>query len=70
MEDRQTARNHARLHSCPKTLVCLHPFVERILTVVQTLRLQKRSLLNFLVESVSDHRQEIPAPELIVPAQN
>jgi transposase len=42
-------------------------FVERILTVVQTLRLQKRSVLDFLEESVMAHRLGIPTPALLVP---
>ena len=42
-------------------------FVERILTVVQTLRLQKRSVLNFLEESVIAHRSGTPAPALVMP---
>ena len=42
-------------------------FVERILTVVQTLRLQKRSVLDFLVESVNAHRSGTTAPALVVP---
>jgi transposase len=42
-------------------------FVERILTVVQTLRLQKRSVLNFLEESVIAHRSGTAAPALVVP---
>ncbi len=42
-------------------------FVERILTVVQTLRLQKRSVLDFLVESVIAHRSGAPAPALVMP---
>ena len=42
-------------------------FVERILTVVQTLRLQKRSVLDFLVESVIAHRSGTLAPALVVP---
>lgn len=42
-------------------------FVERILTVVQTLRLQKRSVLDFLVESVIAHRSGTPAPALLMP---
>jgi transposase len=41
-------------------------FVERILTVVQTLRLQKRSVLDFLYESLVAHRQQQPAPKLLV----
>jgi transposase len=42
-------------------------FVERILTVVQTLRLQKRSVLDFLEQSVIAHRRGTLAPALIVP---
>ena len=42
-------------------------FVARILTVVQTLRLQKRSVLNFLEESVIAHRSGTPAPALLMP---
>jgi transposase len=40
-------------------------FVERLLTVVQTLRLQKRPVLSFLYESLSAHRQAQKAPKLI-----
>jgi transposase len=43
-------------------------FVERMLTVVQTLRLQKRSVLSFLEESVIAHRSGTPAPALLVPS--
>jgi transposase len=42
-------------------------FVERILTVVQTLRLQKRSVLDFLEESVIAHRSGTPSPALVMP---
>jgi transposase len=45
-------------------------FVERILTVVQTLRLQKRSVLDFLVESVIAHRAGTLAPALIMPKRD
>jgi transposase len=41
-------------------------FVERILTVVQTLRLQKRPVLEFLYQSVLAHRNAHPAPKLLV----
>jgi transposase len=41
-------------------------FVERILTVVQTLRLQKRSVLEYLVEAITAHRIGRPAPRLVV----
>jgi transposase len=43
-------------------------FVERILTVVQTLRLQKRPALEFLYQSLCSHRNGQPAPKLL-PAQ-
>ncbi len=42
-------------------------FVERILTVVQTLRLQRRSVLDFLEESVIAHRSGTPTPALVMP---
>lgn len=42
-------------------------FVERILTVVQTLRLRKRSVLRFLEESVAARRAGVAGPALIVP---
>jgi len=45
-------------------------FVERILTVVQTLRLQKRSVLEFLEESVIAQRTGSLAPALIVPSRD
>ncbi len=40
-------------------------FVERMLTAVQTLRLQKRLALTYLVEAVVAHRNGLPAPGLI-----
>jgi transposase len=40
-------------------------FVERILTVVQTLRLQKRPVLEFLYQSLLAHRQTQKAPQLL-----
>ena len=42
-------------------------FVERVLTVVQTLRLQKRSVLNFLEASIVAYRAGTTAPALVVP---
>ena len=42
-------------------------FVERILTVVQTLRLQKRPVLDFLEESIIAHRSGTPPPALVMP---
>ena len=41
-------------------------FVERILTVVQTLRLQKRPALDFLYQSLRAHRNRCQAPKLIL----
>jgi transposase len=40
-------------------------FVERLLTVVQTLRLQRRPVLPFLYESLSAHRAGHQAPSLL-----
>jgi transposase len=40
-------------------------FVERVLTVVQTLRLQGRSVLQFLYEAVNAHRSGIQGPSLV-----
>jgi transposase len=40
-------------------------FVERILTVVQTLRLQKRPILEFLHQAVLAHRHGEAAPDLL-----
>ena len=42
-------------------------FVERILTVVQSLRLQKRSVLDFLEDSIIANRSGTPAPALVMP---
>jgi transposase len=41
-------------------------FVERILTVVQTLRLQTRSVLPFLYAALSSHRSGHPGPKLVL----
>jgi transposase len=41
-------------------------FVERILTVVQTLRLQKRSVVPFLREAITAHRAGQPSPSLVM----
>ena len=40
-------------------------YVERILTIVQTLRLQKRHVLDFLRQTVTAHRHSLPAPKLL-----
>jgi len=41
-------------------------FVERMLTVVQTLRLQKRSALDYLQQAIVAHRANSPAPKLLI----
>ncbi len=40
-------------------------FVERMLTVVQTLRLQDRPVLDYLYRAVVAHRSGLPAPQLL-----
>jgi len=40
-------------------------FVERVLTVVQTLRLQQRSVLAYMTEALTAHRAALPAPLLL-----
>ncbi|HZY85445.1 MAG TPA: IS66 family transposase [Gemmataceae bacterium] len=40
-------------------------FVERMLTAVQTLRLQERPALDYLVDAITAHRQGFPAPKLL-----
>jgi len=40
-------------------------FVERMLTVVQPLRLQKRPVLDYLYRTIVAHRAGLPAPELL-----
>jgi transposase len=51
-----------------KSFGCQSPagcrFVERILTVVQTLRLQHRNALEFLGQAIAAHRQGISGPKL------
>jgi hypothetical protein len=39
--------------------------VERILTVVQSLRQQGRSVLAFLCEAIQAHRSGPPSPQLL-----
>jgi transposase len=41
-------------------------FVERLLTVVQTLRLQRRSVLHFLHEAIYAHRSGLRGPMLVL----
>jgi transposase len=40
-------------------------FVERLLSVVQTLRLRGQAVLSYLAEAVSAHRHNLPAPQLL-----
>jgi transposase len=40
-------------------------FVERLLSVTQTLRLQGRPVLDYLVEALDAHRHGVPAPQLL-----
>lgn len=40
-------------------------YVERVLTAVQTLRLQDRDVLEFLRQTVNAHRQGLPPPKLL-----
>jgi transposase len=40
-------------------------YVERMLTVVQTLRLQERGVIDYLVEAITAHRRGLPAPKLL-----
>jgi transposase len=40
-------------------------FVERLLTVAGTLRLQRRSVLAYLEEAIAAHREGLPAPKLL-----
>ena len=40
-------------------------FVERMLSVTQTLRLQDRNILQFLIEAVHNHRANLPIPSLL-----
>jgi transposase len=39
-------------------------FIERLLTVVQTRRLQGRSVLRYLYEALVAHRRGLPSPSL------
>ena len=41
-------------------------FVERLLTVVQTLRLQKRPILQYLKEALTAHRNGQVVPRLVL----
>lgn len=48
---------------CHSTAGCR--FVERILTVTKTLRLQKRKILDYLEQTLRAHRNGLPTPQLI-----
>jgi len=43
----------------------LSRFVERMLTVVQTLHLQGRRVIDYLADAITAHRQGLPAPRLL-----
>ena len=40
-------------------------FVERVLSVVQTLRLQQRPVLDYLTDALVAPRRTLPAPKLL-----
>ena len=48
-----------------RTQTTHRPQTERILTVTQTLRLQKRQVLAFLYQALVAHRCGLPAPALL-----
>jgi transposase len=52
-----------RSFGCHSAAGCV--FVERVLTVVQTLRLQGRQILQFMVDTVQNHRAGLPLPTLL-----
>src|SRR5512135_3814443 len=45
-------------------------FAERMLTVVQTLRLQKRHAVDYLHHALAAHRSGLPAPVLLIDTRN
>jgi hypothetical protein len=45
-------------------------FGERMLTVVQTPRLQKRPVLDYLYRAIMAHRAGLPAPQLLGEARH
>ncbi len=53
-----------RTFGCPSAAGCR--FVERILTVVRSLRLQERSVVQFLQQAVAAHRSASPGPKLVL----
>jgi hypothetical protein len=52
-----------RSFGCHRAAECR--LVERILTVTQTLRLQKRPVMDYLVQALRAHRAGQPAPQLL-----
>jgi transposase len=44
-------------------------FVERILTTVTTLKLQRRDVLGFLTDTLKAHRRGLPTPSLLPAAK-
>ena len=54
-----------RKHAFGSASVAGCRFVERLLTVVQTRRLQGRSVLSYLYEALVAHRNSLPAPSLL-----
>ena len=53
----------ARTHSAVTADGCR--FVERMLTAVQTLRLQKRPVLDSSYRAIVAHRSRLPSPQLL-----
>lgn len=74
-EDVEPTNNHAervlrfaviwrrRSFGCKSAAGCR--YVERMLTVVQTLRLQKRNIIEFLADSIASYRAGRPGPKLV-----
>jgi transposase len=63
-EQRCAVRRRPRSFGCQNAAGCR--FVERILTVVQTLRLQGCSVLQFLHDAVQAHRSSLGGPSIMV----
>jgi transposase len=60
---RRAVRWRRRSFGCHSSAGCR--FVERIRTVVQSLRQQGRSVLAFLCEAIQAHRSGLPSPQLL-----
>ncbi len=52
-----------RSFGCPNDGGCR--FVERMLTVGQTLRLQERRVIDYLADAITARRQGLPPPKLL-----